>query len=100
MKAAYCALVRPDVFRSLVMMSFPFDGSPSIPFDRADHPPHPSCPLWEQLAALPRPREDSAAFFSSRGANADMLHAPRGLRDFLRAYYHVKSLAGEPPAFH
>ena len=31
MIAAYCALVRPDVFRSLVMVSFPFDGPPTIP---------------------------------------------------------------------
>jgi pimeloyl-ACP methyl ester carboxylesterase len=90
--ASYCALVRPDVFRSLVMMSFPFDGPPAIPFDSADLPSAPKPPsLDEQLASLPRPRKDSNAFFSSRGANADMLHAPQGLHDFLRAYYHVKS---------
>jgi pimeloyl-ACP methyl ester carboxylesterase len=92
MMAAYCALVRPDVFRSLVMMSFPFDGPPAIPFDSVDHPATPrQSSLDEQLAALPRPRKDSFAFFSSRGANADMLHAPQGLHDFLRAYFHVKS---------
>jgi pimeloyl-ACP methyl ester carboxylesterase len=90
--ASYCALVRPDVFRSLVMMSFPFDGPPAIPFDSADLPSAPKPPsLDEQLASLPRPRKDSSAFFSSRCANADMLHAPQGLHDFLRAYYHVKS---------
>jgi pimeloyl-ACP methyl ester carboxylesterase len=90
--ASYCALVRPDVFRSLVMMSFPFDGPPAIPFDSANLASAPKPPsLDEQLASLPRPRRDSNAFFSSRGANADMLHAPQGLHDFLRAYYHVKS---------
>jgi pimeloyl-ACP methyl ester carboxylesterase len=90
--ASYCALVRPDVFRSLVMMSYPFDGPPAIPFDSADLPSAPKPPsLDEQLASLPRPRKDSNAFFSSRGANADMLHAPQGLHDFLRAYYHAKS---------
>jgi pimeloyl-ACP methyl ester carboxylesterase len=47
--------------------------------------------LDEQLASLPRPRKDSTAFFSTPEANADMLHAPQGLHDFLRAYYHVKS---------
>jgi pimeloyl-ACP methyl ester carboxylesterase len=92
MVAAYCALVRPDVFRSLVMMSFPFDGPPAIPFDSDDLPSAPKPPsLDEQLASLPRPRKDSNAFFSSRSANADMLHAPQGLHCFLRAYYHVKS---------
>jgi pimeloyl-ACP methyl ester carboxylesterase len=90
--ASYCALVRPDIFRSLAMMSFPFDGPPAIPFDSADLASVPKPPsLDEQLASLPRPRKDSNAFFSSRGANADMLHAPQGLHDFLRAYYHVKS---------
>src|SRR6202035_1994136 len=34
--AAWCALVRPDVFRSVVMMSAPFGGPPSLPFDTAD----------------------------------------------------------------
>ena len=92
MIAAYCALVRPDVFRSLVMMSFPFDGPPTIPFDTADKLPAPPMPsLAEQLAALPRPRQDSMAWFGTPGANDDMLHAPQGLRDFLRAYFHVKS---------
>jgi pimeloyl-ACP methyl ester carboxylesterase len=92
MIAAYCALVRPDVFRSLVMMSFPFDGPPTIPFDSADHPRAPVAPtLDEQLAALPRPRRDSQTWFTTPGANADMLHAPQGLHNFLRAYYHVKS---------
>ncbi len=92
MVAAYCALVRPDVFRSLAMVSFPFDGPPAIPFEDAGTPPTPTQPtLAAQLAALPRPREDSMTFFSSPGAAADMLHAPQGLHDFLRAYFHVKS---------
>src|SRR5262245_27704907 len=30
--AAWCALIRPDVFRSVVMMSEPFGGPPSLPF--------------------------------------------------------------------
>jgi pimeloyl-ACP methyl ester carboxylesterase len=90
--AAYCALVRPDVFRSLVMMSFPFDGPPAIPFGSADLPSAPKPPsLDEQLASLPRPRKDSNTFFATPEANGDMLHAPQGLHDFLRAYYHVKS---------
>lgn len=92
MIAAYCALVRPDVFRSLVMVSFPFDGPPAIPFDTADRPmPSPGPSLADQLAALPRPRQDSMAWFGTPGANRDMLDAPQGLHDFLRAYFHVKS---------
>ncbi|MGI3776605.1 MAG: alpha/beta fold hydrolase [Janthinobacterium lividum] len=90
MVAAYCALVRPDVFRSLVMTSFPFDGPPPIP--SGDAAPRPAPPTLDaQLAALSRPRKDSMAFFSGPDAEADMLHPPQGLHDFLRAYYHVKS---------
>jgi pimeloyl-ACP methyl ester carboxylesterase len=36
--AAWCALVRPDVFRSLALMSAPFAGPPQLPFDTADTP--------------------------------------------------------------
>ena len=36
--AAWCALVRPDVFQSVVLMSTPFDGPPTLPFDTANHP--------------------------------------------------------------
>ncbi|UDL94398.1 alpha/beta hydrolase [Lichenihabitans sp. PAMC28606] len=100
MIAAYCTLVRPDVFRSLVMISFPFDGPPTIPFDTADAPRPPTpVSLDAQLAALSPPRRDSMAFFASPEANADMLHAPPGLHAFLRAYYHVKSAdyAGNHP---
>src|SRR5579862_8983288 len=30
--AAWCALVRPDIFRSLALMSAPFAGPPELPF--------------------------------------------------------------------
>ena len=33
--AAWCALVRPDVFRAVVLMSAPFGGPPSLPFNTA-----------------------------------------------------------------
>ena len=32
--AAYCALTRPDVFRSVVLMSAPFAGPPQLPLAR------------------------------------------------------------------
>jgi pimeloyl-ACP methyl ester carboxylesterase len=37
--AAWCALVRPDVFRSVALMSAPFAGPPEVPFETADNPP-------------------------------------------------------------
>jgi pimeloyl-ACP methyl ester carboxylesterase len=91
--AAWCALVRPDVFQSVVLMSAPFAGPPPLPFDTSDtpHPPRPEDPVHRELAALPRPRKHYQWYYSTRQANADMHHAGQGVHDFLRAYYHHKS---------
>ena len=91
--AAWCALIRPDVFRSVVLMSAPFAGAPSLPFDIADTPLPPKRvdPIHHELAALPRPRKHYHWYYSTREANEDMWRAPQGVHDFLRAYYHHKS---------
>ena len=91
--AAWCALLRPDVFRSVVMMSAPFGGPPSLPFNTSDTPrvPPPEDPIHRDLANLPRPRKHYQWYYSTREADADMHHAPQGVHDFLRAYYHHKS---------
>ncbi|MEN9316765.1 MAG: hypothetical protein RIS35_3158 [Pseudomonadota bacterium] len=93
--AAWCALIRPDVFRRVALMSAPFAGPPTLPFDTADRPasrPAAEAPSIEAaLAALPRPRKHYQWYYATREADADMRHCPQGLHDFLRAYYHVKS---------
>ncbi len=91
--AAWCALVRPDVFRSVALMSAPFAGPPPLPFNTADDPPKPKRydPVHRELAALPRPRKHYQWYYSTREANANMHHARQGVHDFLRAYYHHKS---------
>jgi pimeloyl-ACP methyl ester carboxylesterase len=91
--AAWCALVRPDVFRSVALMSAPFAGPPRLAFDTAGKPatPKPEDPVHRELAALPRPRKHYHWYYSTREANADMHRAPQGVHDFLRAYYHHKS---------
>jgi pimeloyl-ACP methyl ester carboxylesterase len=91
--AAWCALVRPDVFKSVALMSAPFGGPPPLPFNTAYAPaqPKPEDPVLRELAALPRPRKHYQWYYSTREANADMHRAPQGVHDFLRAYYHHKS---------
>jgi pimeloyl-ACP methyl ester carboxylesterase len=84
--AAHCALIRPDVFTSLVMMSAPFAGPP--PIDAA--PARPGG-VDADLGRLAPPRKHYQRYYSTRQADGDMLNAPQGLHDFLRAYYHVKS---------
>lgn len=95
--AAYCALARPDVFPSLVLMSAPFPGAPAFPFDTANGgvsaaPPNTdNQKLAAALAALDPPRAHYQQYLSTRPANEDLWHPPEGLRRFLRTFFHVKS---------
>jgi pimeloyl-ACP methyl ester carboxylesterase len=87
--AAWCALVRPDIFRSVALMSAPFTGAPVLSFGAPGAAR--GADIHAALAALDRPRKHYQWYYSTREANADMLDAPQGVHDFLRAYYHVKS---------
>lgn len=95
--AAYCALARPDVFPSVVLMSAPFPGVPAFPFNTADSDApkveHDSQTgnLASALAALDPPRMYYQDYLSTRQANADLWHPPEGLHTFLRNFYFVKS---------
>ncbi|MEI7968705.1 MAG: alpha/beta hydrolase [Betaproteobacteria bacterium] len=95
--AAYCALVRPDVFPAVVLMSAPFGGPPELPFDTSgpgleaipSAPPGPD--IHEALANLPWPRKHYQWYYSTREADDNMWRCPQGVHAFLRAYYHHKS---------
>ena len=99
--ASWSALIRPDIFRSLTIMSSPFEGAPSLPFDTAPLDPAKAVPLPHpaitddeldaELAKLNPPRKYYQNYQRTRGANDDMLHAPQGLHAFFRAYYFYKS---------
>jgi pimeloyl-ACP methyl ester carboxylesterase len=94
--AAWCALARPDVFPSVVMMSAPFAGTARLPFDTANRPrataaDAPAYDMDAELARLTPPRKHYQTYYTTRPANADMWKAPQGVHAFLRAYYHAKS---------
>jgi pimeloyl-ACP methyl ester carboxylesterase len=95
--AAWCALARPDVFRSVVLMSAPFAGAPEFRFHSAGAEPmaEPAGASMAQAVAglplLPEPRKHYQWHYSTRHANQEMQHSAQGLHAFLRAYYHVKS---------
>jgi len=92
--AAWCALVRPDMFCSLALMSAPFAGPPALPFDTMDNPAprnEPATDIHQELAKLARPRKHYQWYYSTRPANADMHHCPQGVHAFLRGYFHYKS---------
>ncbi|TFK34432.1 putative epoxide hydrolase [Crucibulum laeve] len=88
--AATCALIRPDLFKSVVVMSSPYTAPPSVLT--------PSTPgkslifqLHDALATLDPPRKHYTVYYSSPEAANEMDSPPEGLHAFLRAYYHVKS---------
>ncbi len=95
--AAYCALIRPDVFRSVVMMTAPFAGPPALPFNTVDGPKQDgnsasdARSLNGDLAKLSPPRKHYQVYYTTREANGNMRNAPQGLHAFLRGYYHYKS---------
>jgi len=82
--AGYSALIRPDVFKSVVLMSHPFSGPPPLGLSGVG-------PLGHALAALTPPRKDYTEYYSTAEANTDMCNPPGGLGSFLRTYFHAKS---------
>ncbi len=91
--AAACALARPDVFRSVALMSAPFGGAPSLSFGTAPGPGDRGVEpdIMAALARLSPPRKHYFWYYSTQSADADMREAPQGLHGFFRAYYHHKS---------
>ena len=91
--AAWCGLIRPDIFRAVVCMSAPFAGPPDWPGSE----PEPD--IHEALRQLDPPRRHYQWYYGDREANDHMMNAPGGLDVFLRAYFHCKSgdrLENEP----
>ena len=95
---AWCALVRPDVFKSVVMMSAPFAGPPPLDAERMLYA---TATLAADLAALERPRKYYVLWNAERGAADDWDNPPQGLHDLFRAYFHHKSAdwAGNKPFY-
>jgi pimeloyl-ACP methyl ester carboxylesterase len=94
--AGWCACARPDVFKAVAMMSAPFGGAPTLPFNTANAPrpsaaAAPGDSIYDDLARLTPPRKHYQRYYQTAEANENMWHPPQGIHAFLRAYYHVKS---------
>jgi pimeloyl-ACP methyl ester carboxylesterase len=91
--AQWCARLRPDVFRSVVSISTPFLGAPTLPLNTAARPAasghEPD--IDKELAALSRPRKRYFRYYASPEANEDMWHPPQGVHDLLRELFYFKS---------
>ena len=95
--AAYAALIRPDIFRSVALMSAPFAGPPQLP--ESSPGPADGVDVFIALDELDPPRKHYHQYYSTRSADPDMRHCPQGVAAFLRAYFHYKSAdwAGNRP---
>src|SRR6185369_16691225 len=76
--AAWAALARPDIFRTVTILSSPFEGAPSLPFDTANGAPVPPRAITDdeldaELAKLNPPRKYYQNYQRTRGANDNML---------------------------
>jgi pimeloyl-ACP methyl ester carboxylesterase len=89
--AAYCALMRSDVFERVVLMSAPFGGAPRFGSAQVEPPTVASSIDHEALKALTPARLHYQWYYSLPNANDDMHRCEQGVHQFLRAYYHVKS---------
>ncbi|KNG84572.1 epoxide hydrolase [Aspergillus nomiae NRRL 13137] len=112
--AAMCALVRPDFFKSVALLSHPFNGSPVLPFGTAASGSSSSGEVAEkkgggggggggggaesaagdhvhgELAA--RGRKHYKWYYSTEPANEEMVEPVEGLGEFLRGYFHLKNM--------
>jgi pimeloyl-ACP methyl ester carboxylesterase len=82
--AAWCALIRPDVFTRVGMMSAPFSGPPAI--SQRTRPP-----IDQALGALVPPRKHYQWYYATPPADAEMRNCVQGLKKFLAEYYFLKS---------
>ena len=91
--ASLCGLARPDMFRKVVLMGYPFLGAAELPFgENLDHEGEKEAApdIHQQLANLPNPRKHYLWYYSSAAANQEMSPG-EGLGQFLRGYFHLKS---------
>lgn len=96
--AALCALARPDVFKSLILMSHPTKGAPALPFNTVNDPAaaaqarEPKPDMETALGQLDRPRKHYKWYYCTPPANEEMTQPTgRPLHEFLRGYFHLKS---------
>lgn len=100
--SSMCAWMRPDLFKSVVMMSHPFKGHPGLPFNLLHGdpivPPSPT-DIQSALRKLPEPRKHYKWYNSTPTAALHWYAPAQGLKCFLRGYWHVKSAdwAGNDP---
>ncbi|GLA53816.1 hypothetical protein CBS147343_6919 [Aspergillus niger] len=91
--AAFCAVARPDMFRSVVLLSHPFPGVPSpvIPPEKKKEEDDDSKEGDIQTDLKNLGLKHYKWYYSTENASPEMENPAQGLHDFLRGYFHLKS---------
>ena len=92
--AGWCSILRPDVFQSVVMMTAPFPGPPTLPLGGLHDSGAVSTAglgIDADLAALVPPRKYYRSYYRTREAAGNLLNCSLGLRPFFRGYFYYKS---------
>ncbi|KAK7515646.1 Alpha/Beta hydrolase protein [Phyllosticta citriasiana] len=99
--ASMCALMRPDIFGSTLLMSHPYKPPAPLPFNVAHTGPEGRRSQNQEnivgrdvqgdLAKLSPPRKHYKWYNSTEGAAREWENPPQGMTDYLRGYYHLKS---------
>ncbi|PYH69962.1 alpha/beta fold hydrolase [Aspergillus vadensis CBS 113365] len=92
--AAFCAVARPDMFRSVVLLSHPFPGVPAaIPQEKneskGENEGGGEGDIQTELSNLGL--KHYKWYYSTENAGREMENPAQGLHDFLRGYFHLKS---------
>lgn len=92
--ASMCALMRPEIFTTCVLMSHPFKGSYTFPSEGREevrHQPHRDPNIVSSLANLDPPRKPYKWYNSEPQAASEWENPEQGMLAFLRGYFHLKS---------
>jgi len=89
--AGFSALIRPDFYESLIMMSAPYSGVSDFTKIQEDK----YLPITDEidvdLASLAVPRKHYQSYYRTKNANDQIMNCEKGLNAFFRGYYHYKS---------
>ena len=83
--SSYLCLLYPKNILSLTLMSMPFSGPPNLKNISN------MAKINKKLRSLEPKRKHYQYYFSSYGANENIMKCKQGLESFLRSYFHFKS---------
>ena len=83
--SSYLCLLYPNKILSLTLMSMPFSGPPTLKSITSMYK------INKKLALLKPKRKHYQSYFSSYGANDNIMQCKQGLSNFFRSYFYFKS---------